>query len=68
MLATHVSKAPAGGLVLDTLGLKPMLCCEMCLGEGTGAMAGLSVLDMGFAVYHSMATFDEIQVEQYQPL
>ncbi len=68
MLATHVSKEPAGGLVLDTLGLKPMLCCEMCLGEGTGAMAGLSVLDMGFAVYHSMATFDEIQVEQYQPL
>lgn len=68
MLATHVSKEPAGGLILETLGLKPMLCCEMCLGEGTGAMAGLSVLDMGFATYHSMATFDDIQVEQYKPL
>ena len=68
MLATHVSKEPAGGLVLERLGLKPMLCCEMCLGEGTGAMAGLSVLDMGFQVYRSMATFDDIQVEQYKPL
>ncbi len=68
MLATHVSKEPAGGLVLEALGLKPMLCCEMCLGEGTGAMAGLSALDMGFTVYHSMATFDDMQVEQYKPL
>lgn len=68
MLATHVSKEPAGGLILEALGLKPMLCCEMCLGEGTGAMAGLLALDMGFTVYHSMATFDDIQVEQYKPL
>ncbi len=68
MLATHVSKEPAGGLILERLGVKPMVCCEMCLGEGTGAMAGLSVLDMGFVSYHSMATFDDIQVEQYKPL
>lgn len=68
MLATHVSKEPAGGFILEILGLKPMLCCEMCLGEGTGAIAGLSVLDMGFVSYHSMATFDDIQVEQYRPL
>ncbi|MCI8551087.1 MAG: nicotinate-nucleotide--dimethylbenzimidazole phosphoribosyltransferase [Lachnospiraceae bacterium] len=68
MVASHISKEPAGGLVLSALDLSPMLCCEMCLGEGTGAVAGLSALDMGFTVYHSMATFDDIQVEQYQPL
>ncbi len=68
MIASHVSKEPAGQLILDELGLKPMLCCEMCLGEGTGAMAALSVLDMGLTVYHRMATFDDMNVEQYQPL
>ena len=68
MIASHVSKEPAGGLVLEALGLSPMLCCEMCLGEGTGAMAALPVLDMAMTVYHTMATFDDMQVEQYQPL
>ena len=68
MIASHVSKEPAGKLVLDTLGLSPMLCCEMCLGEGTGAVASLPVLDMGFTVYEKMATFEDIQVEQYKPL
>ena len=68
MLASHSSKEPAAQLVLDELGLKPMLCCEMCLGEGTGAMAALPVLDMGLTVYNTMATFDDINVEQYQPL
>ncbi|MCD2491195.1 nicotinate-nucleotide--dimethylbenzimidazole phosphoribosyltransferase [Lacrimispora sp. NSJ-141] len=68
MIASHVSKEPAGQLILDELGLKPMLCCEMCLGEGTGAIAALSVLDMGLTVYHRMATFDDMNVEQYQPL
>ncbi|QNM06904.1 nicotinate-nucleotide--dimethylbenzimidazole phosphoribosyltransferase [Qiania dongpingensis] len=68
MIASHVSKEPAGQLILDELGLKPMLCCEMCLGEGTGAVAALSVLDMGLTVYHRMATFDDMNVEQYQPL
>ena len=68
MIASHVSKEPAGGLVLEAMGLTPMLCCEMCLGEGTGAMAALPVLDMGLTVYDTMATFDDMQVEQYKPL
>ena len=68
MVASHVSKEPAGGLLLERMGLRPMLCCDMCLGEGTGAVAALSVLDMGLAVYHTMATFDDIHVEQYKPL
>ena len=69
MIASHVSKEPAGELVLDTLGLAPMLCCEMRLGEGArGAVASLPVLDMGFTVYEKMATFEDIQVEQYKPL
>lgn len=45
-----------------------MLTCEMCLGEGTGAVAAFPVLEMANAVYTQMSTFSEIEIEDYQPL
>ncbi len=68
LLASHVSKEPAGKLLLDTLGLKPLLTCEMCLGEGTGAVAAVPLLKMAAGVYHHASVFEEIGVENYQPL
>lgn len=68
MLASHVSAEPAGGLVLKELGLTPIIHGNMCLGEGTGAVALLPLLDMAVAVYHKMSTFSEIQIEEYHPL
>lgn len=68
LLASHVSREPAGKLLLDSLSLKPLLTCEMCLGEGTGAVAAVPLLKMALAVYQSSSTFDDICVEQYQPL
>ena len=68
MLASHVSKEPAGKLVLDALGLSPMLTCDMCLGEGSGAVAAIPVIEMGLSVYLQMGTFEDIQVERYQVL
>ncbi|MEG0321332.1 MAG: nicotinate-nucleotide--dimethylbenzimidazole phosphoribosyltransferase, partial [Oscillospiraceae bacterium] len=62
------SKEPAGKLVLDALGLQPFLYAEMCLGEGTGAVAVMPLLDMGLAVYNEMATFEGIAMEAYTPL
>ncbi len=35
MLASHLSKEPAMQMILEALGKKPLLTCEMCLGEGT---------------------------------
>jgi nicotinate-nucleotide--dimethylbenzimidazole phosphoribosyltransferase len=67
MLASHISAEPAGGLMLEALGLSPLICARMCLGEGTGAVALLPLLDMALAVYDDMATFSEIRVEQYTP-
>lgn len=68
LLASHVSKEPAGQLMLDTLHLSPFLNCDMCLGEGTGAVAVMPILDMACAVYNNMSTFQEISIEEYQPL
>lgn len=68
MLASHVSKEPAGTLLLDALGKKPALTCEMCLGEGTGAVALFPLLEMGLHIYRDMSTFDETEIETYVPL
>lgn len=68
MMPSHVSKEPAGMMVLDALGLSPLLTCDMCLGEGSGAIAALPLLQMGLQVYRQMGTFEDIHVEQYQVL
>ena len=68
MLASHVSKEPAGTLLLDVLGKKPVLTCDMCLGEGTGAVALFPLLEMGLHIYRDMSTFAETDIETYVPL
>jgi len=67
MIASHVSAEPASRLVLDALGKKPLICAGMRLGEGTGAVCALPLLDMAIAEYGGMATFDDIGVEAYTP-
>ena len=67
-MASHSSKEPAGKHVLSALKKTPMLTCSMCLGEGTGAIATLPVLELGLDVYQKMSTFEEINIEEYKPL
>lgn len=66
MLASHRSGETAGGMVLDALGLSEFIDCNMSLGEGSGAVAAMPLLDMGLSVYLKMSTFEEIKVEQYE--
>jgi len=68
MLASHISGEPAGRLLLDALGLQPILHAGMCLGEGTGAVAVMPLLDMAAAVYNEMSTFDQINIDAYEHL
>lgn len=65
LIATHVSKEPAGMRMLQALSLEPMIHAHMCLGEGTGAVAAMPLLDMALAVYGEMRTFDDIKVKAY---
>ena len=67
MLASHVSAEPAGALVLEALGKRPLITAGMHLGEGTGAVAAIPLLDMACAVYNEMYTFEEGGIEAYQP-
>ena len=68
MISSHVSAEAAGSLVLDALEIKPFLTCDMCLGEGTGAVAVFPLLDMALQVYNEMSTFEQIEMAAYQPL
>ena len=68
MIASHKSKEPGMQILLEALGLSASLDCDMCLGEGTGAVAFFPVLDMAAAVYRQMRNFADSQVEEYQEL
>jgi nicotinate-nucleotide--dimethylbenzimidazole phosphoribosyltransferase len=68
ILPSHVSKEPAASLILKELGLEPLITCDMCLGEGTGAVAVFPILEMAVEVYNKMRTFEQIQVDAYQLL
>ena len=67
LLASHVSAEPAGGLMLDALELSPLISAGMRLGEGSGAVAALPLLDMALAVYHSGQTFGRLGIDAYTP-
>ena len=67
MLGSHVSMEPAGIKLLDALSLHPLITAEMRLGEGTGAVALLPLLDMALAVYHGSSSFSDIGIDAYKP-
>lgn len=68
MFASHVSAEPAAQLALDALSLKPLITAGMRLGEGTGAVCALPLLDMALTIYRDMPTFSGIGIDAYQPL
>lgn len=64
--ATHQSAEPAGALLLQALNKRPFITAEMRLGEGTGAVAAMPLLDMALAIYHG-STFDDYGMAPYTP-
>lgn len=68
MLCSHVSKEPAGRKILDLIGLKPLITAELALGEGTGGILLLPLLDGALSVYNSAHSFDDLQIERYVEL
>ena len=57
LVASHRSTEPGHAVVLDTLGLVPLLDFEMRLGEGTGCALAIPVVRAGGALLSDMATF-----------
>ena len=58
MIAAHLSPEPGHALVLDALGLVPLLDLRLRLGEGSGAALALPLLHAALAILDEMATFE----------
>ncbi|MCM1226359.1 MAG: nicotinate-nucleotide--dimethylbenzimidazole phosphoribosyltransferase [Clostridium sp.] len=66
MLCSHVSAEPAGIKILRHIGLKPIITAGLCLGEGTGGIMLLPLLDGALSVYRSAHSFNELKIKQYE--
>jgi len=67
LIAAHVSSEAGHGLLLDFLGLKPLLDLNMRLGEGTGAALGIFLAEAAVRLLSQMATFAEAGVSEAEP-
>ncbi len=62
LVASHLGAERAHGLVLQRLELTPLLALSLRLGEGTGAVLGLSLLESAVALMREMRTYEEANV------
>lgn len=60
MIAAHLSAEPGHRVALAALALEPLLEWEMRLGEGTGALIALPLLDAAAALLADVATLAEV--------
>ena len=67
MLPSHCSDEPAAKRVLADLNKNPIIFANMRLGEGTGGVCLLPLLDMALAVYGGHDTFDTVGIDAYTP-
>jgi nicotinate-nucleotide--dimethylbenzimidazole phosphoribosyltransferase len=61
-VAAHRSTEPAQQLALEALGLRPVLDLDLRLGEGTGALLAVPLLQSAVATLRGMATFADAGV------
>jgi nicotinate-nucleotide--dimethylbenzimidazole phosphoribosyltransferase len=64
LIAAHVSAEAGHRLMLEFLGLQPLLDLNMRLGEGTGAVLGISLAEVSVKILNQMATFADAGVSE----
>jgi nicotinate-nucleotide--dimethylbenzimidazole phosphoribosyltransferase len=62
IISSHLSVEPGHSIMLEYLGLEPLLKLDMRLGEGTGAALGISLAEASVRILSEMRTFDEAGV------
>ena len=63
-VAGHRSAEPGHAAALAYLGLRPLVDLELRLGEGTGALLALPLVQSAVRVLHEVATFDSAGVTE----
>ena len=67
MVAAHLSAEAGHRIVLSHMGLRPLLDLGMRLGEGTGAVLAMGIVEAAAACLSEMATFEEAGVSDRTP-
>ncbi|MGM0472257.1 MAG: nicotinate-nucleotide--dimethylbenzimidazole phosphoribosyltransferase [Bacillota bacterium] len=62
LIPSHKSEEPGHLKIYQILGLEPMLDLDMRLGEGTGAVLGMNLVEAATKIISQMATFAEAEV------
>jgi nicotinate-nucleotide--dimethylbenzimidazole phosphoribosyltransferase len=64
MFAAHNSQEVGHKAMLEKIGLSPILNLDLRLGEGTGAVLAMMIIEAGLKIYKEMATFKEAAVSE----
>jgi nicotinate-nucleotide--dimethylbenzimidazole phosphoribosyltransferase len=67
MFAGHRSQEPGHRILLERLALRPILDLGMRLGEGTGAVLAMPIIEAAVRIYDEMATFSSAGVSGAKP-
>ena len=64
LIFSHKSAEAGHQRMLAALGAKPLFNLDMRLGEASGAVLALSILESALALYSEMATFEQVGVSK----
>ncbi len=67
LVASHRAAEPGHDLVLTELGLEPLLDLRLRLGEASGGLLALPIIEAAGALHRGMATFRESAVDRALP-
>lgn len=65
-LASHLGREPGMSHAMRALKLNPLIHADLALGEGTGALLALQLLQAAASVYTSTKTFEKLGMDAYQ--
>lgn len=66
LIASHRGKEPAMPLLLKELSLDAVIEAELALGEGTGAVMMMALLELALSVYERRTTFLDMKLCPYE--
>jgi nicotinate-nucleotide--dimethylbenzimidazole phosphoribosyltransferase len=64
LFAGHQSEEPGHRVLLEYIGLRPILSLNMRLGEGTGAVLAVPIVESAMHLYNEMETFASAGVSE----
>jgi len=64
LITSHISAEIGHGVMLEEMGLVPLLDLGLRLGEGSGAALAISLVEAAVKILNEMATFNEAAVSQ----